>query len=40
MNSDYYNRKKSSPGMDLADIDTYLYKMPGLMGSSASSLGS
>ena len=26
--------------MDLADIDTYLYKMPGLMGSSASSLGS
>ena len=40
MNSDYYNRKKSSPGMDLTDIDTYLYKMPGLMGSSASSLGS
>lgn len=40
MNSDYYNRKKSSPGMDLTDIDTYLYKMPGLLGSSASSLGS
>lgn len=40
MNSDYYNKKKSSPGMDLTDIDTYLYKMPGLLGSSASSLGS
>lgn len=40
MNSDYYNKKKSSPGMDLTDIDTYLYKLPGLMGSSASSLGS
>ncbi|MFR0885646.1 MAG: hypothetical protein ACLSGJ_10840 [Lachnospira eligens] len=26
--------------MDLTDIDTYLYKLPGLMGSSASSLGS
>lgn len=40
MNSDYYNQKKSLPGMDLTDIDTYLYKLPGLMGSSASSLGS
>lgn len=37
--SDYYRSKKDAPGMDLTDIDTYLYKLPGLMGSSASTLG-
>lgn len=39
LNSSYYNKKKEQPGMDLTDIDTYLYKLPGLMGSSSSSLG-
>lgn len=38
--NDYYTRKKNEPGMDLTNIDTYLYKMPGLMGSSASSIES
>lgn len=38
--NDYYTRKKNSPGMDLTDIDTYLFKLPGLLGSSASSMGS
>ena len=36
--SDYYRRKSEEPGMDLTDIDTYLYKLPGLMGSSAATL--
>ena len=40
MTSQYYSDKKNSPGMDLMDIDTYLYKLPGLLGSSASSAGS
>lgn len=40
MTSQYYSDKKNSPGMDLTDIDTYLYKLPGLLGSSASSAGS
>nr|DAX32742.1 MAG TPA: hypothetical protein [Caudoviricetes sp.] len=31
--------KKTQPGMDFTDIDTYLYKLPGLFGSSANSLG-
>lgn len=38
MTSDYYKYKKAQPGMDLTDIDTYLYKMPGLMGSSAAGM--
>lgn len=38
--NNFYTRKKNEPGMDLTNIDTYLYKMPGLMGSSASSIGS
>lgn len=38
--NDFYTRKKNEPGMDLTNVDTYLYKMPGLMGSSASSMGS
>lgn len=40
MTSQYYIDKKNSPGMDLTDIDTYLYKLPGLLGSSASNAGS
>ena len=36
--SNYYRRKSEEPGMDLSDIDTYLYKLPGLMGSSAATL--
>lgn len=36
--SGYYRRKSEEPGMDLTDIDTYLYKLPGLMGSSAATL--
>ena len=40
MSSQYYSDKKNSPGMDLTNIDTYLYKLPGLLGSSASSMGS
>lgn len=37
--SNYYKLKKSQPGMDFTDLDTYLYKLPGLFGSSANSLG-
>lgn len=36
--SDYYRRKSEQPGMDITDIDTWLYKLPGLMGSSAATL--
>lgn len=36
--SDYYRRKSEEPGMDITDIDTWLYKLPGLMGSSAATL--
>lgn len=36
---DYYREKSTRPGMDLTDIDTYIYKVPGLMGSSAATLG-
>lgn len=39
INSEYYRMKKTQPGMDFTDIDTYLYKLPGLFGSSANSLG-
>lgn len=38
LTSDYYRRKSQQPGMDLTDIDTYLFKMPGLMGSSAATI--
>lgn len=38
--STFYRSKKEQPGMDLTDIDTYLYKLPGLLGSSASTIGS
>lgn len=36
--SQYYKSKMEQPGMDLTDIDTYLYKVPGLLGSSAATL--
>lgn len=38
ISSDYYRRKSQTSGFDLGDIDTYLYKVPGLMGSSAATL--
>lgn len=38
LTSDYYRRKSQQPGMDLTDIDTYLFKLPGLMGSSAATI--
>lgn len=38
LTSDYYRRKSQQPGMDLTDIDTYLFKIPGLMGSSAATI--
>lgn len=39
MTNAFYNAKKEQPGMDLLDIDTYLYKSAGLLGSSSASLG-
>lgn len=36
--SDYYNAKSMKEGFNFTDIDTYLYKAPGLLGSSASSM--
>lgn len=38
LTSDYYRRKSQQPGMDLTDIDTYLFKIPGLMGLSAATI--
>lgn len=38
LTSNYYRRKSQQPGMDLTDIDTYLFKIPGLMGSSAATI--
>ena len=35
--STYFKGKRDQPGMDLSDPDTYLYKLSGVMGSSASS---
>lgn len=37
--SGYYRQKSEMPGMDLTDIDTYIYKLPGLMGSSSGTMG-
>lgn len=34
--SDYYTRKKENLDFNFTDVDTYLYKVPGLLGSSAS----
>lgn len=38
LTSDYFRRKSQQPGMDLTDIDTYLFKLPGLLGSSAATI--
>lgn len=38
--SKWYKAHSETPGMDIDDIDTYLYKLPGLMGSSAETIGS
>lgn len=38
--SDYYTAKQLSSNMDLTDLDTYLFKVPNLLGSSASSIKS
>lgn len=38
LTSDYHRRKSQQPGMDLTDIDTYLFKLPGLLGSSAATI--
>lgn len=38
LTSDYYRRKSQQSGMDLTDIDTYLFKLPGLLGSSAATI--
>lgn len=38
LTSDYYRRKSQQPGIDLTDIDTYLFKLPGLLGSSAATI--
>lgn len=35
--SAHFKAKRDQPGMDLSDPDTYLYKLSGVMGSSASS---
>lgn len=35
--STYFKSKRNQPGMDLSDPNTYLYKLSGVMGSSASS---
>lgn len=35
--STYFKGKRNQPGMDLSDPNTYLYKLSGVMGSSASS---
>ena len=35
--STYFKNRRDQPGMDLSDPNTYLYKLSGVMGSSASS---
>ena len=39
LTSVYYRKNKEKPGMSPFDIDTYLFKVPGLLGSSAATLG-
>lgn len=34
----YYKRKEQTQEFDFTDIDTYLYKLPGLLGSSAATI--
>ena len=36
---DYYREMSEKPGMDFTDLDTYVYKVPGLIGSSAATIG-
>lgn len=40
LTSQYYRKNKEKSGMDFSDIDTWLFKLPGLLGSSAASVGS
>lgn len=40
LTSEYYRKNKEKSGMDYSDIDTWLFKLPGLAGSSAASVGS
>lgn len=40
LTSQYYRKNKEKSGMDFSDIDTWLFKLPGLLGSSATSVGS
>lgn len=40
LTSQYYRKNKEKSGMDSSDIDTWLFKLPGLLGSSAASVGS
>lgn len=40
LTSQYYRKNKEKYGMDFSDIDTWLFKLPGLLGSSAASVGS
>ena len=37
--SSFYNKKEQSTPFSFTDIDSYLYKVPGLMGSSAANYG-
>lgn len=34
----YFKRKETTQELDFTDIDTYLYKLPGLLGSSAATI--
>ena len=40
LTSQYYRKNKEKSGMDFSDIDTWLFKLPGLLGSSAASVRS
>ena len=37
--SDYYEYKKEEGEFDQYNLDSYLYKLPGIFGSSSASLG-
>ena len=40
LTSQYYRKNKEKSGIDYFDIDTWLFKLPGLLGSSAASVES
>jgi hypothetical protein len=40
LSSQYYRKNKEKSGIDYFDIDTWLFKLPGLFGSSAASVES